>query len=157
MKNKIISREKLKEISSFLKKSNKKIVTINGSFDLLHPGHLKILEEAKSQGDILIVGLNSDLSIKSYKGEKRPIISEKNRAKMLSALECVDYITLFDEPEISIPLIEIVKPSIHVNGTEYGENCVEAEKIKEINAKLHLVDRAKDFSTTDLIRKIREL
>ncbi len=154
--NKIISKKQLEQISKLLKKQNKKLVTTNGSFDLIHPGHLIILEEAKNQGDILIVGLNSDKSVKSYKGEKRPIISEENRAKMLASLKCVDYVIVLDKPEISIPLIELVKPTVHVNGSEYGKNCIESEKVKEINARLHLVNKINNLSTTNIIKKIKE-
>ena len=104
-KDKIKTREEIIQIVEQLRKEGKKIATINGSFDLLHAGHLDILEEAAKQGDILIVGLNSDKSVKSYKGENRPIISEEHRARMLANLHLVDYITLFDEKQ-SLAFVE---------------------------------------------------
>lgn len=155
MENKIISsREELKRICESLRKKGKKIVTCNGSFDLFHRGHLYILEEAKKQGDVLVVGLNSDSSIQQYKSKDRPVISQEVRADMLAALECVDYVIIMDEPEIAVPLVKLVRPNVHVNGANYRENCVEAEAVKEAGARLHLVPMYKDFSTTNLIKKI---
>ena len=124
---------------------------------MFHVGHLEILEQAKKQGDYLIVGLNSDTSVKSYKGPTRPIVSEEDRARLLSALECVDYVVMFDESEIAVPLIRLVRPEVHVNGAEYGENCVESSVLREVGARLYLVDKYKDFSTSNLIKKIKEL
>ena len=150
---KIKTREEIKKIVEELKKEGRKIVTCNGSFDLLHIGHVKFLEEAKKQGEILIVGLNSDSSIKKYKDETRPIIQQQDRAEMLAALEAVDYITIYDE-EVPMPFLEAVKPDIHVNGEEYGYECIEAETVKKNNGKIYLVKMYKDFSTTKLIEKI---
>lgn len=150
---KIKTREEIRKIAEELKKKGKKIVTCNGSFDILHIGHVKFLEEARKQGDILIVGLNSDSSIKKYKDETRPIIQQQDRAEMLAALEAVDYITIYDE-EVPMPFLEAVKPDIHVNGEEYGYDCIEAEAVKKNNGKIYLVKIYKDFSTTKLIEKI---
>ncbi|GAG14983.1 unnamed protein product, partial [marine sediment metagenome] len=97
--NKIKTFEEIKEIAPKLKSEGKKIVTTNGSFDLLHIGHVKSLQKAKEYGDILIVGLNSDSSIKQYKSKDRPIVGQKERAEMLAALECVDYVVIFDETD----------------------------------------------------------
>ena len=94
---KIKSREEIKEICKELRLQGKKIVSTNGSYDILHAGHVRFFLDAKKQGDILVVGLNSDKSGKEYKSKDRPIISEKFRAELLTSLECVDYVTLFDE------------------------------------------------------------
>ena len=134
-----------------------KLVTINGSFDLLHAGHIKSLKLAKEQGDILIVGLNSDKSIKIYKSKDRPIIAQEQRAEMLDAIRYVDYIVIMDEPEIAVPLIKIVKPHIHVNSAEYSKDCVESKILKEIGAKLVLIPKYKKISTTNVIKKIHKL
>jgi len=113
------------------------------------------LREAKQQGDILIVMLNSDSSIKQYKSKDRPINNEKNRAEVMAALEMVDYVTIFSETT-PIKTLELLKPNVHVNGKEYGENCVEAETVRKNGGRLHLVDRLGDFSTTNLINKINK-
>ena len=155
--SKIKTLEEIQEIAKELKKQGKTIVTTNGSFDITHIGHIKFLQEAKEQGDVLIVGLNSDVSIKKYKSKDRPIIKQGHRADTLAALSCVDYIVIMDEAEIAAPLIRTVKPDVHVNGTEYGENCVEAKAIQEVGARLHLIPIYKGFSTTSLINRILEI
>lgn len=154
MDSKIKTREELKGIVKRLKQQGKTIVTCNGCFDLLHAGHIKFLKEAKQQGDILIVGLNSDSSVKQNKGPKRPINNENDRAAVLSALEIVDYITIFNE-KTPIELLEIIKPDVHVNGEEYGENCIEAPTVKKYGGKIYIIKLKKGFSTTKIIEKLR--
>lgn len=151
---KIISRSKLRELAEKLKKEGKKIVTANGSYDVLHIGHIKTLEEAKKQGDVLIVGLNSDSSIKQYKSEFRPINNEEHRAEFIAGLESVDYVFIFDET-VPMPFLEEICPDVHCNGIEYGENCIEAETVKKYGGRIHLTKRY--FSTTELIQKIMEV
>tara|TARA_Y100000310_G_C20685355_1_gene818607 strand:- start:3211 stop:3720 length:510 start_codon:yes stop_codon:yes gene_type:complete len=160
---KIKTREEIINISEDLKKQGKTIVTTNGSFDLLHVGHIKFLEEAKKQGDILIIGLNTDESVRRWKkhiGYKdwanRPLNNEKDRTEMLAALECVDYVTLFDETEC-MPFIESVKPNIHVNGSEYGKDCIEAPTVKKYGGKIHVVKIIGNYSTSNLIKKIKSM
>jgi rfaE bifunctional protein nucleotidyltransferase chain/domain len=150
------------QIVKELRKKNKKIVTINGSFDLLHVGHVRLLQEARRQGDVLIVGLNSDESVRQWKrhiGYKdwafRPLITQQYRAEMLAALECVDFITIFDEPDC-IKFIEAIKPDVHANGSDYGENCIEAETVRRHGGRLHIIKLHEGFSTSSLIKKIRE-
>lgn len=155
MDSKIKTRQEIKETVKELKRKGKKIVTCNGCFDILHAGHIKFLKEAKEQGDVLIVGLNSDSSVKENKGPKRPINNENNRTTVLAALEIVDYITIFNE-KTPITLLEIIKPDIHVNGEEYGENCLEAETVKKYGGRIHLIKLKEGFSTTDIIKKIKE-
>jgi D-glycero-beta-D-manno-heptose 1-phosphate adenylyltransferase len=153
---KIKSRNELVNIVKRLKNSGKKIVTCNGSFDIMHIGHIRFFKEAKAQGDILIVGLNSDSSIKAYKDPRRPINSQDVRAEFLEALEMIDFITIFDETD-PIAFIEAIRPEIHCNGIEYGPNCIEADTVKNIGAKLCLINRFGDFSTTEMIEKIKAL
>ena len=160
---KIKTREEIKEISERLKKEGKVVVTTNGSFDILHIGHVRFLQEAKKQGDVLIIGLNTDDSVRRWKKhigykdwKERPINSQEVRADMLAALECVDYVTLFDETDC-IPFIESVKPNVHVNGSEYGENCIEAETVKKHGGKIHIVNLVGDYSTSNLIKKIKNM
>jgi len=146
----------LKKIADMLHKSKHKIVSLNGSFDLLHAGHLYILSEAKKQGDVLVIGLNSDSSIKKYKSPHLPIIDEKNRAQMLLALHMVDFVYIF--PQINpLRFISLLKPHVHVNGAEYGKNCIEAPLLKKIGAELLLVKRIPQLASSDIIRKIKTL
>jgi len=155
-KDKIKTREEIREISSKLKEEGKTLVTANGCFDLIHFGHIHFFEQAKSQGDILIVGLNSDKSVKSYKGPERPILSEYQRAEVVAALECVDYVVILgDEPDISCDLVELVKPNVHCNGSEYGENCIEASLVKKYRGRIHLI--TPEYSTSNIIKKIKNL
>jgi rfaE bifunctional protein nucleotidyltransferase chain/domain len=129
-------------------------VTINGSFDVLHAGHLHILREARSQGDVLIVGLNSDSSVRAYKGPGRPFVGQDDRAKLLLALRDVDYVHIFDEP-VPMPFLEAVRPDVHVNGAEYGADCIEAPTVQAQGGRVHIVDRVPGLSTSELIGRIQ--
>lgn len=155
---KIKTEQEIIKIAKRLRQDGKKIVTTNGSFDIFHYGHVKLLEEAKKQGDVLIVGINSDRSVKEYKGPDRPINPERARAGVIAALEAVDYVFLFDD---TIPnrWLELIHPDIHCNSSEYGENCVEKPILDKIGAKLVLIGRdANDgLSTTNMIKKIKEI
>lgn len=151
--NRLVSREALAPLASSLRAAGKRIVTINGSFDLLHAGHLHILREASRQGDVLIVGLNSDASIRSYKGAHRPLIPERHRAELLLALRFVEYVHVFDETD-PIAFLEAVRPDVHVNGAEYGENCVEAPTVAKYGGVLHLVDRMEGLSTSAIVEAL---
>lgn len=153
---KIKSREDIKKIAIELHKKGKKIVTTNGSFDLMHYGHVYMLEKAKELGDVLIVGLNSDKSVKEYKSPDRPIIPEKFRAAMLAAIQCVDYVTLFDEI-VPMTFVESIKPNVHVNSTEYGWDCVERPTVEKYGGKLVLIEKIEGLSTSAIMKKIAEL
>lgn len=155
-KEKRINPDDLRHVSNELRDNKNTIVTLNGSFDLLHAGHLQIIYEAKQQGDILIVLLNTDESIKKYKGKGRPIISLKYRLEMISALSFVDYVSWFNEAD-PCKILSIIKPDIHVNGPEYGLNCIEAESIKENGGKIHIAKFIPGLSTTKLLEKIKHL
>jgi D-beta-D-heptose 7-phosphate kinase/D-beta-D-heptose 1-phosphate adenosyltransferase len=146
----LVPRRALTQLASTLRAKGKRIVTINGAFDLMHGGHLHILNEAKRQGDVLIVGLNSDQSVRSYKGPTRPLVPERRRAEMLLALRMVDYVHIFDE-ENPIAFLREVNPDVHVNGAEYGSTCVEAETVRRGGGRLHLVDRIANLSTSGLL------
>jgi D-glycero-beta-D-manno-heptose 1-phosphate adenylyltransferase len=152
--HKIISPEDLKVVVQDLKKEEKTIATLNGSFDLLHAGHLHIIYEASQQADILLVALNSDSSIKRYKGSSRPIITLKHRMQMMAALEFVNLVTWFDETT-PCNLLEIVKPDVHVNGAEYGQKCIEADTVRKNGGKIHIVELIPGLSTSEVIKKIK--
>lgn len=151
---KYIAPDKLEEKVKELRSAGKTIATLNGSFDLLHAGHLKMIHEASEQGDVLILALNSDVSIKKYKSPLRPIVPLEQRLEMIAALEFVDYVTYFDETD-PIALLEKIKPDVHNNGSEYGENCIEAEVVKKHGGKIHIVKLVPGLSTTKLIEKIK--
>lgn len=153
-KKKIISKEDLSNKIRELKQSGQTIATTNGAFDLLHPGHLQIIYEASRQADLLIVALNSDLSIQKYKDMSRPIIPLQYRLEMVSALEFVSFVTWFDETN-PIALLEIIQPHVHINGREYGENCIEADIVKKYGGRIHIVDIVPGISTSKIIDKIK--
>ena len=140
-----------------LKKQNKKIVTTNGVFDILHYGHVKYLEEARKLGDVLIVGINTDKSVKENKGDKRPINDEKSRAGILAALESVDYVFLFDEKYPSNWLSK-VKPNIHVKAGDYKlSQIIEKGAVEQNGGKIIILNMEKAYSTTSIINKILDV
>lgn len=151
---KLIKPEDLERKVEELKKENKTIVSLNGSFDLLHAGHLQIIYEASLQGDVLIVALNTDMSIKKYKNIKRPIIPLKYRLQQMAAIGFVDFVTYFDEVN-PINILGIIKPNVHVNGAEYGKDCIEAPIVSLHGGKIHIVDLVPSLSTTNIIEKIK--
>lgn len=156
LQKKLLEPEKIEERVSALRAKKLTIATINGSFDLLHAGHLFILHEASKQADCLIVALNSDASIQKYKSPKRPIVPLAYRLELMAALECVDYVTWFEEADPRALLAKI-RPDVHVNGAEYGENCIEADTVRNHGGRLHLVERIGGLATSSLIEKIKKL
>ena len=149
----LVARDGLAGLASALRTRGKRIVTINGSFDVLHAGHLRILTEAREQADVLVVGLNSDESVRALKGPTRPIVPQQQRADLLLGLRCVDYVHVFDEAT-PIAFIEQIAPDVHVNGLEYGQNCVEASTVRRLGGRLHLVPRSLGLSTTSIVQAI---
>lgn len=150
---KIKTQKEIVRLARILKRKKKKIVTYSGSFDILHLGHIKSLAEAKGQGDVLIVLLNSDKSVRAYKGPLRPIIPQKERAETLAAFECVDYIIIFNELTPKKILSEI-KPQVHCNGPDWGKNCVERAVIEENGGKVYVLRKVGGQSTSGLIANI---
>jgi D-beta-D-heptose 7-phosphate kinase/D-beta-D-heptose 1-phosphate adenosyltransferase len=146
----LVPRSALAQLAATLRAKGKRIVTINGSFDILHNGHLHILNEARKRGDVLIVGLNSDASIRSYKGPNRPMVTERRRAEMLLALRMVDYVHVFDEAD-PIAFLKQINPDVHVNGSEYGEDCIESGAVRQGGGTIHIVSRIPGLSTSGLI------
>src|SRR3989344_8147299 len=134
------------------KNQGKKVVTTNGTYDILHIGHVRNLEFAKKQGDILIVGINSDSSVRAYKGKNRPIIPEGERAEMVAALSSVDYVFIFKE-KASDPWLRKLRPHIHVKGQ--GRN-LEKETLKAIGAKFIFAPLVAGKSSTNIIEKIKK-
>ena len=153
-KRKLIAPERLEEKVLSLRVDKKTIATLNGSFDLLHAGHLFILEEAAKQADVLFVLLNTDRSIQAYKSPTRPIVPLEYRRELMAAIECVDYVSWFDETDPRAILTKI-RPDVHVNGAEYGENCIEAETVKSFGGKVHLVGRIPSLSTSMIVERVK--
>ena len=158
MQDKIKTQLEIEKISQELKKQGKKIVTTNGSFDILHVAHVNLLEKARKEGDVLIILLNSDESIKKLKGKNRPIIPEKERAFILSALEAVDYVVIFNEDK-PLSLLEKIKPHIHVKGGSFIEQRIKEEKelLGSWQGKFKNFDLEDGYSTTNIIEKIKNL
>ena len=154
IRQKIKTLNELIRIVHKLKSENKKIITTNGVFDILHYGHVKYLEDAKKLGDVLIVGVNTDKSVKENKGDKRPINNEKSRLSVLAALKSVDYAFLFDEKEPS-SWINKIKPNIHVKAGDYKlSQIIEKDAVENNGGKIVIAKAEKDYSTTNLINKI---
>ncbi|MCJ7774613.1 MAG: D-glycero-beta-D-manno-heptose 1-phosphate adenylyltransferase [Desulfobacterales bacterium] len=147
----------LKDLSEKLiqhKKNNEHIVFTNGCFDILHVGHVRYLFEAKSHGDILVVGLNSDASVRKIKEKQRPIISQDQRAEILASLRCVNYVTIFDDPD-PLALISALKPHVLVKGADWQEkDIIGADLVKENGGKVVRVSVVQEISTSDIIQKI---
>ena len=138
------------------KRNGKKVVFTNGCFDLLHPGHIRSLETARSLGDVLIVGINGDESVRALKGEGRPVISEQERAEILANLECVDAVLIFDEltPQ---RVVAAVVPDVLVKGGDWpGNQIVGREEVEAAGGKVVLVDVVRGYSTTEILKRIRE-
>lgn len=153
--NKVRTLPELKQIVESSKANGKRVVFANGCFDVLHVGHVRYLQEAKALGDILIVGLNSDSSVRKLKGEGRPILDESARAKLLSALECVDHVLLFEDDTVDRLLIEL-KPHLHCKGGDYTPETVpEKETVKQYGGATSITGGRKVQSTRWLFEEIR--
>ncbi len=154
MKNKIIPQNQIAEIAADLRKRGQRIVFTNGCFDLLHVGHVRYLKEARSLGDSLILGLNSDRSVREIKGPHRPLTAEDDRAEVLAALECVSYVVLFNEPD-PFRLIEAIKPHILVKGADWPEEkIIGADLVRSYGGQVRRIQLVPSISTTKLIQRI---
>ena len=152
--SKIIELKDLQVKVAAIKESDKKVVFTNGCFDIMHVGHVRYLAAARSEGDVLVVGLNSDESVISIKGPKRPITSQDERAEVLSALLCVDYVVLFDEPD-PLLLIQAIRPDILVKGDDWAEgNIIGADFVKDKGGRVVRVPVVPKASTSRIIERI---
>jgi D-beta-D-heptose 7-phosphate kinase/D-beta-D-heptose 1-phosphate adenosyltransferase len=137
------------------KRNGKRVVFTNGCFDLLHPGHVELLEKARVLGDVLIVGMNSDESVRTLKGEGRPVIPEQERAEILANFDCVDAVVIFDELTPRETVAALV-PDILVKGGDWpGNQIVGREEVEAAGGKVVLMDVVEGYSTTEILRKIR--
>ncbi|HMK51525.1 MAG TPA: D-glycero-beta-D-manno-heptose 1-phosphate adenylyltransferase [Thermodesulfobacteriota bacterium] len=154
MKDKIKKREELLRIIKDLKAKGKRIIFTNGCFDLLHVGHIRYLEEAKTLGDILIVGVNSDTSVRKLKGPKRPVLPVEERTEILSGLACVDYITVFDELD-PLALITSLQPNVLVKGGDWTkEQTIGKEVVERSGGEVVIIPFVKGASTSSIIETI---
>lgn len=154
MPNKILELKDLVKKLSTLRRSGKRLVFTNGCFDILHVGHVRYLTAAKSEGDVLVVGLNSDHSTRMIKDQNRPILSQDQRAEMLAGLWCVDYITIFDESD-PLKLITAIKPDVLVKGADWKEqDIIGADVVKAVGGKVVRVEVVPDISTSKIIDRI---
>jgi len=157
MRSKILKLPDLIQTLEGLRKSGKRVVFTNGCFDILHVGHVRYLTAARAKGDVLVLGLNSDVSVRSIKPDNRPIVNQDQRAEVLAGLTCVDYITIFDEPD-PLALIRSVKPDILVKGADWEEaEIIGSDVVKSYGGKVVRVEVVPDISTSRIIQRILEL
>ena len=157
-REKILSRSGLGAVLEEHRRAGRKIVFANGVFDLLHVGHVRYLRAARDEGDLLVVGVNSDASTRALKGEGRPILTERARASLIAALKVVDYVVVFDELDVNSLLREI-EPHVHAKGTDYTPETLplaERELASLLGIRLAIVGDSKDHSTRDLLARLRQ-
>jgi len=154
---KVVSRETLRQRVADWRRNGQRIVLANGCFDLLHVGHVRYLRAARELGDRLIVGVNSDDSVRALKGDGRPLMPAEERAEILAALTDVDAVVIFPERDMR-PLIREVRPDIHAKGTDYTPDTVpERDAVAEVGGRVAIVGDPKDHSATDIIRSRMKL
>ncbi|MGN0192473.1 MAG: D-glycero-beta-D-manno-heptose 1-phosphate adenylyltransferase [Candidatus Gastranaerophilaceae bacterium] len=153
---KLVSKTQLSQILTKLRNEKKTIVMTNGCFDILHVGHVRYLQKTKTFADVLILALNSDKSVRAIKGEGRPINNENDRAEVLSALECVDYVVLFDENSPA-ELLKFVKPDVYTKGADYTlETLPETKVVQGFGGRIEFIDFVEGKSTTNVIAQIKK-
>ncbi len=159
MKNKIIDMKKLAQRAAELRDMGKKLVATNGCFDLLHLGHVRYLQTAHALGDALVVGVNGDESARKLKGPNRPLNNERERAEVLAALECVDFVVIFPELRAA-RFIEMAAPAIYVKGGDYTAETLNAEErtaLQKIGAEIRIIPFEKGYSTSRLLERLRDV
>lgn len=150
----VVQRKDISKLIESLKEQGKQIVTTNGCFDILHVGHVRYLQATKNFADIMVVCLNSDVSVKKIKGPDRPINNENDRAEILCALECVDYVVLFDEAS-PVDLLCEMKPDVYTKGADYTiDTLPEAKPVMENGGRVEFISFVEGKSTTNVIKKI---
>jgi rfaE bifunctional protein nucleotidyltransferase chain/domain len=151
--DKILNREQLRRRVAEWRGAGERIILTNGCFDLLHVGHVRYLRSAKALGGRLVVGVNADESVRRLKGEGRPLMPAAERAEILAALECVDAVVVFAEPDVRA-LIREIRPDIHAKGTDYtADNVPERDTVLECGGRVAIVGDPKDHSATELMRR----
>ena len=159
MNAKIIDMDQLAERARELRRGGKRLVVTNGCFDLLHVGHVRYLQAARALGDALAIGLNGDQSVRGLKGAGRPVNNESDRAEVLAALECVDFITIFPEMRAT-RFIEATRPAIYAKGGDYTSETLDVEEqavMREIGGDVRILPFVHGHSTSDLLEKLRKI
>jgi rfaE bifunctional protein nucleotidyltransferase chain/domain len=152
----VVGRQELKERIETLRRQGKRIVTTNGCFDLLHVGHVRFLKAAKSLGDVLAVGLNSDASVRRLKGAERPINGQDDRAEVLASVEAVDFVSIFDE-DTPVEFIKAVRPNLHAKGADYKpSDLAETPVVEGMGGEVAIIELVPGRSTTALVRKLSQ-
>jgi rfaE bifunctional protein nucleotidyltransferase chain/domain len=155
-RSKIVSIEKLRAILLASRQANKKIVLSNGCFDTLHVGHIRYLQAAREEGDVLVVAVNADSSVRSLKGANRPILDEQARAQLVAAIDAVDFVVVFSEPNVE-RLLEELRPHVHAKGTDYTSDTVpERATAMRMGIRVAIVGDPKNHSTRALLDGIRK-
>jgi len=156
VRRKILGRKRLLAALERERAAGKRVALANGVFDLLHVGHVRYLEAARREADLLVVAVNSDASARALKGPGRPLLPQRERAEILAALSCVDYVTLFEETTAA-PLIARIAPDVHCKGTDYRPHTVpERDTVRRAGGRVAIVGDPKDHASRDLIRTILE-
>jgi D-beta-D-heptose 7-phosphate kinase/D-beta-D-heptose 1-phosphate adenosyltransferase len=152
---KVLDRNTLKEKVDSLRKAEKRVVFTNGCFDIIHIGHIHLLQQAREQGDCLVVAVNSDSSVRQIKEPGRPVVPEGQRAEVVAALNCVDWVTIFAEPD-PLVLIKLLKPDVLVKGTDWSEEeIVGAPDVREAGGQVLRIPLVPEISTSVILEKIR--
>jgi rfaE bifunctional protein nucleotidyltransferase chain/domain len=153
---KVVSRDELRGLLAERKRDGKRVVFANGCFDTLHVGHVRYLDGARSEGDVLVVAVNDDASVRGLKGPGRPILNEGARAELVAALRAVDYVVLFHEPNVEV-LLELLRPDVHAKGTDYSAETVpERETAARLGIRVAIVGDPKNHSTRGFIETVRK-
>lgn len=154
LRKKIVARNDLVQALAEHRAKGEKIVLANGCFDILHVGHTRYLSGARAEGDVLVVAINSDDGVRKLKGAGRPILPELERVELVAALESVDYVIIFDEPNVE-PLLEALRPNVHAKGTDYTAETVPERAVAErLGIRVAIVGDAKNHSTRDLLAQL---
>lgn len=152
--SRILDRNRLIARVAIARKHGARIVFANGCFDMMHVGHIRYLEGARSLGDVLVVGINSDVQVRALKGEGRPLIPERERAEIIAAMRAVDFVTIFPEPTVEA-LLRAIRPDFHAKGTDYTEETVpERDVVRSYGGRVAIVGDPKDHSSTEMIERV---
>ena len=155
-RRKLVTLQRALELREEARRQDKSVVFTNGCFDLLHVGHIRYLVGAADEGDILFVALNSDRSVRTLKGDGRPLFPAEERAEIISALECVDAVLIFDDSSVD-RLLRQLRPNVHAKGTDYAPDTVpERETVKAYGGRIAIVGDPKDHSSADLLERLRK-